>query len=83
MHGQLRFLIKPFARQLMGSLTPLSTLNGWAKSEGCPVEMYLELDGGRLYVGLTDHEFHPINLPEDYFGVLPSLPKLALKTAAA
>lgn len=68
-------------RQFTSAAT-LATLNGWARAEGCPVKMHVELNRGKLYVGLTDHEFRPINAPDAYFDVLPTLPKLAHRAAA-
>jgi len=69
-------------RQFTSAVT-LATLNGWARTEGCPVRMHVEFERGNLYVGLTDHEFRPITAPPAYFDALPPVPSLAHKTAAA
>jgi hypothetical protein len=68
-------------RQFTSKVT-LATLNGWARAEGCPLRMNMEFDKGKLYVGLTDHEFHPVTAPDAYFNELPPLPKLSYKAAA-
>lgn len=68
-------------RQFTRAVT-LTTLNGWARAPGRPVRLHVELDKGILYVGLTDHEFHPIKAPDAYFDVLPALPRLAHRAAA-
>lgn len=66
------------------SVVTLATLNGWARQDGCPIRMRVDLDRPKekLYVGLTDYEFHPIQVPPAYFDTLPSLPKLGYRAAA-
>jgi hypothetical protein len=65
------------------SRTTIATLNGWGRLPQCPVHMHIAYDGGALYIGKVDHTLRRIEVPPAYLHVLPPLPKLSRKAAAA
>ena len=52
----------------------LAVLKGWNKHEGCPIRIYVDLDGHELTVGQSEHNRQRFSVPPTYFHVLKPIP---------
>jgi hypothetical protein len=62
---------KFFSRATVGSL------NGWNKREGCPIHIFVMVDGRDVYVGRNEHEHQRLTLPKEFTQVLGTLPRIS------
>jgi hypothetical protein len=54
----------------------LSTIAAWGRHLGAPANFHAALDGRTLQLGKSLYEYQQTQIPEDFFGVLPDLPRI-------
>jgi hypothetical protein len=54
----------------------IGALAGWGKHPGAPANFHAALDGRTLELGRSSYEYHRTMIPENFFGVLPALPRI-------
>ena len=62
-------------RQFIGPVG-IATLAGWGRHPGAPANFHAALDGRTLQLGRSPHDYQKIIVPETFFAVLPSLPRI-------
>jgi hypothetical protein len=70
--------VRPFL-----SAVAIATLSGWGRHKGCPIAIYISMEGNNLLLGRTPHEHQRLQVPKEFFGVLRPLPRLGQTNVAA
>src|SRR5262249_28361101 len=61
----------------------LATLNSWGRLAEAPIKIHVAFDGACLRVGKVESQWRRIDVEPAYLFVLPKLPRLRQKSAAA
>lgn len=71
-------MLQDFQR-FLGAMN-LAVLKGWNSHEGCPIRIFIDLDGHNLTVGRSENNRQRFTVAPEYFHVLKQLPSVSEMT---